>query len=267
MTASGCPEAGWTETPGDCDDGDGSAHPGVSTDLCDGVDSDCDGEIDEDSKAGWSLVSVNTADGNIYDIDPTTAGTSVISGVSTDIRINSMDVNENGTSIVHISSEKELATFDSCTGSYSIIGAHGAGAIGGISFGPSGRLFGIGGTSDTLWEFDLATGVATAIGPLGIDIGSSGLAWDCSTQTMYGADTIEDRVFEVDLTTGAAIHVQDTAVPFSSVGLEFDRPSGLLMASSGTALYSVDPTDGSTTYVGELGATNMDDLAWHTTCP
>ena len=39
---------GWTTSEGDCDDGDDEVHPGVESDRCDEVDSDCDGRVDED---------------------------------------------------------------------------------------------------------------------------------------------------------------------------------------------------------------------------
>lgn len=267
VTATGCPEPGWVEQGGDCDDEDGSASPGNLVDLCDGVDSDCDGAVDEDSKDGWSLLSVNTGDGNVYDVDPASGALTSLSSVSTDIRINSMDVNENRTAVVHIARDQQIAYFDSCTGSYTVIGTHAAGAIGGLAFGPGGRLFGIGGASDALWEFDLATGAATRIGSLGIDIGSSGLAYDCTTQTLYGADTFEDRIFEIDVATGAARNERATAVPFEAVGLEFDRVTGQLYASTGAALYTIDPTTGASSLVGDFDAYFMDDLAWHPTCP
>ena len=39
---------GYAENEGDCDDADGSVHPGA-TDRCNGVDDDCDGDLDEDA--------------------------------------------------------------------------------------------------------------------------------------------------------------------------------------------------------------------------
>ena len=39
---------GYSENDGDCDDSDRGVHPGAH-DACDGVDEDCDGQIDEDS--------------------------------------------------------------------------------------------------------------------------------------------------------------------------------------------------------------------------
>ncbi|HCH62648.1 MAG TPA: hypothetical protein DFR83_07590, partial [Deltaproteobacteria bacterium] len=264
--ATGCPEPGWATASGDCNDDDPGVHPGVPFDACDGEDTDCDGDVDEDSKAGWSLLSVDTSAGSVFEIDPSTAVTTAIASVSTDIKINTMDVSENGQSVVHVNSINRLAIFDACAGSWTDIGAHGVDGIGGLGFGPSGRLFGIG-SADVLYEFDTTTGAGSVVGPLGIDVGTSGLAWDCTTQTMYGADGNGDRVFEIDLSTGAATNVRSTTVPFASVGLEFDRSSGLLFGATGSALYTIEPATGRSTYIGPLAASNIDDLAWHPPCP
>ena len=266
ISMTGCPGAGWVTEAGDCDDDDPQVNPGQPIDSCDGIDTDCDGDIDEDSKAGWSLLSVDTSAGSVFEIDPATAATNAISAVSTRQGINSMDVSENGQSVVHTYTNDRLAIFDACTGTATDIGPHGMSGIGGIGFGPGGRLFGIGST-DLLYEFNPSTGVGSIVGPLGINVSTSGLAWDCTTQTMYGADGSGNRIFEVDLTTGAATNIQQTTVPFGSVGLEFDRVSGNLYASTGSALYTIDPTNGSSTYIGGLAASNIDDLAWHPPCP
>ena len=39
---------------------------------------------------------------------------------------------------------------------------------------------------------------ASAVGTLGDNIGNNGMAYDCSTDTIYGADAIRDRIFTVD---------------------------------------------------------------------
>jgi hypothetical protein len=48
---SDCDGDGWTPFAADCDDADGSRHPG-QPDVCDGVDNDCDGKVDEGCPSG-----------------------------------------------------------------------------------------------------------------------------------------------------------------------------------------------------------------------
>jgi hypothetical protein len=43
---------GWIATAGDCDDVDSGVHPGVS-DVCNGLDDDCDGSVDEDAAIAY----------------------------------------------------------------------------------------------------------------------------------------------------------------------------------------------------------------------
>ena len=44
---------GHAAVAGDCDDTDASVHPGAPVDVCDDVDNDCDGEVDEDPDRLW----------------------------------------------------------------------------------------------------------------------------------------------------------------------------------------------------------------------
>ncbi|MBN2800277.1 MAG: hypothetical protein JXX28_14145 [Deltaproteobacteria bacterium] len=59
------PTRGWVETPGDCDDTDQAIRPGA-VELCDDIDSDCDGDLDDAfryldlDQDGWGDEAVTT---------------------------------------------------------------------------------------------------------------------------------------------------------------------------------------------------------------
>ena len=61
--------AGYLADAGDCDDADPNVHPGAA-EICDGIDQNCNGEIDEGEPADGTLYFVD-ADGDGYG-DPAT---------------------------------------------------------------------------------------------------------------------------------------------------------------------------------------------------
>ena len=211
------PRSGWALEGGDCDDDDPQVSPGQSTDYCDGQDTDCDGDIDEDSKAGWSLLTIETCIGSVLEIDTTSGATSQVTPISTDEQINTMDVSENGTGPAtrcprsHVRRLHWYLDRSWCPRHRRGRGRH--------RVRPERALFGIGG--DELYEFDSPPGRLGDRPPRH----RCGHKW--SRLGLHHPDHVrrrrQDRVFEIDLTTGAATNVQRTSVPFSAVGLEFDR--------------------------------------------
>ena len=68
---------GFTAAEGDCDDGLASVNPGVTEDICDNLDNDCDGTIDEDSTFDeWERNGDNAA--NLGDL--TDSGETILVG-------------------------------------------------------------------------------------------------------------------------------------------------------------------------------------------
>jgi len=121
--------------------------------------------------------------------------------------------------------------------------------------------------ADQLVQLDPYTGAGTPIGDLGFDLGPDGLAYDCATDTLWGADACTGQIFQVDTVTGVAFGFVQTAVPFTYVGLEFDHASRTLLAATGYQLYRIEPTTGATSFIRDLGGVRINDLAFHPACP
>jgi hypothetical protein len=267
-TVESCsPVPGMVEIAGDCNDGSAAVYPGA-IDGCNAYDDDCDGMVDEDVKAGWSLVTIDTQSMTVYEIDISNANVTPISTIQSGLTgINSMDVWEDGTAIVHSNAGSVLYSFDVCQGTGTLIGPTGISVMGGISFGSGNQLYGLNAGDDDLMALDITTGAGSVVGSLGNNIGNNGMAYDCSTDTLYGADAALNRIFTVDPTTGLASNFVSTSVPFQGVGLEFDHATGLLLASTGSHLYTIDPATGSSNLVGAFNGLLADDLAFYPTCP
>jgi DNA-binding beta-propeller fold protein YncE len=242
----------------------------VITDDCNATDDDCDGSVDEDVKAGWILVTVDGGDEAIYQIDTTTAAMTTLAALDDPGlgNVNTMDVSEDGVAIIHSVDTGQLVEIDVCTGTTAAIGSTNVGNTNGIAFDADHTLYGIDTDNDELVWYDTLTGNGTVIGSLGFGLGNGGLAYDCATDTLYGVDGSSNDIFVLDRATGLASGFIGTSVPFSAVGIEFDHTSRTLFASTGSALYQIDPASGASTYIGAVStAEAVNDLAFHPSCP
>jgi hypothetical protein len=67
-TVTSCgPGEGWVTSPGDCNDDDANTYPGA-TELCDGIDNDCDTEVDEGVKDTITYYADSDRDGYGSDV-------------------------------------------------------------------------------------------------------------------------------------------------------------------------------------------------------
>ena len=258
---------GFDTCAGDCDDGDADVYPGA-LDVCDGLDNDCDGGEEEDALNGMVILSVDSEADAIYEIDPATGATTQVAPLdpSATFGINTMTTHPDGGTIIHDYSTSSLHFLDACAGTVTLLGAHGAGNTCGVSFGPDGRLFGLDSTYDQLVEFDPATGAATTIGPIGFDVSSCGMTYDCSRDALVGATSNGNRVFYIDETTGAAYDILESDVPFSSVGIAYDPVDDVFFCANASQLFELDLATGLVTTIGALGGSNIDDLEFHPEC-
>lgn len=111
-------------------------------------------------------------------------------------------------------------------------------------------------TDDVLFSIDLATGVATPIGPTGFE-DVEGLAFDRDCRTLYAVDDVTDRLLTCDTTTGACQQVGNLGVDIIDTGLAFASDLQLYMSTDApknpSRLYRVDPGTGAATPVGDQG--------------
>ena len=212
------------------------------------------------------LMSVDTNNGIVYQIDPTN-GTSVeIASISTEHQISTMDINDEGVTYVYDHATQQIGIFDPCKGELNLLPALNPDyVICGMSFDNDGTLYALDGKEDLLLSFDLETGQATPVGPLEMNISACGLAYDAQSDRLFGATTSTGEVFTIDTNTGATFNHSQTDVPFVSVGLAYEEEADRLITSTGNELFSVDPVDGTSTWLGPLSGA-IDDLVYHPGC-
>jgi hypothetical protein len=121
---------------------------------------------------------------------------------------------------------------------------------------PAEGLYGIDLTVGLVY-IDPATGAATPIGPLGLDVGSAGADFDCGG-TMWAFSAAGDQamsLYTVDLATGAASVTRSFAVPglATGSGFEFGPDEATPFWRNGPSLYTLDPAAGTVTLVGTGG--------------
>ena len=104
-----------------------------------------------------------------------------------------------------------------------------------------------------LLSFDLATGAATSIATLDYG-GITGLAYDATSNTLYGASFRADLLLTIDPLTGSTSVVGPIGIDWIS-GMTFDSTSGYLFGVDGEAdaLIRIDPSTGETTTIGSMG--------------
>jgi len=260
----------WVDNADDCDDTNPGIHPEVY-DGCDGVDTDCDGVMDEDYREGWWLGTME--DGALYEIDRATGVATrkvdfaALSGLL-DISWSSTDLLEAGIGMAHQWPDYKIWQFDVCTGDIHEVGPTGVVGMGGIAFGPNGRLFGFSHLDDAIVEIDPSTGAATQLYALPFDAGMAGMAYDCSTETLYAVDIDTDQLFTIDHTTGQILTTLPISPPLEPrLGMEWDNANRNLILAADDVLLTLDPATGLTTRIAQItGQDLVNDLAFFPVC-
>jgi DNA-binding beta-propeller fold protein YncE len=162
----------------------------------------------------------------------------------------------------------ELQELDACTGELTVVGELATGNLPGIAFGPSQELYALDNVANTLVRLDTSTAAETTVMGLGLDLVKTGMAYDCSSERIWVADMDGAQVFYIDIATSTIAGHVPTSVPFESVGLEFDHGTGLLVASTGKEIWTIEPNTGASSLLVALKDMEfVNDLAFFPPCP
>lgn len=108
---------------------------------------------------------------------------------------------------------------------------------------------------DRLYLLDMSTGAATPIGPVGFaDV--EGIAFDPTTNILYGIDDLTKQLITINTTTGAGTVVGPLGLPPGDInaGLRFDSAGNLYMSTDFAGnFYSINKTTGAATLIGPQG--------------
>ena len=201
------------------------------------------------------LVGVEYGTNNIYFVDGTTGAAHKYGTLTGDIY--ALETNPVVTGIAYdktldkgyVSTSAGFYTFDSGFNTTFIGAMNNAGVMIGIAVDNNGNVYGIDLTDDQLYSIDTTTGVASAIGALGMDIGyAQDLGSDTATGDLYGAlyksDGTESGLYSIDKTSGAATLIGTAGTDEYTVCAIFD-PSASVSDNqiAGLKVYP-NPTNG-----------------------
>lgn len=147
-----------------------------------------------------------------------------------------------------------LYEIDLTTGIATDMGQINFGDSEGMTFGPGGFLYGIGGSVDEFWNISTNTMIGATGARKGID---AGLDWDGSTMYNLNAENGVSGLYTIDTATGLATQVGSSTIFADNLAI---HPAGRAFAIDGIftdSLYSVDLSTGAFTLIGGLGVGNI----------
>ena len=251
----------------DCNDEDPWVYPGAE-DSCDGVDSDCDGAIDEDALDGMALTNNVDSSNQLRVIDPATGAATdaeSISGIGS-AELNTWAVLSGGEVYAYDRRGDRIYQVDHCAGTATPKGATGMSRVCGLAADLNGGLFGLDGDRGQLLRISVTDGSTTVLYTDPSLEGTCGLAFDCRDDMFRIVVKSGGTASLIEVNPAGSIgRIVETDVPFSVVGLEYDPVEDVLYGSTGEGLYRIDKTTGEGTRLGDMSDGN--NLAFLPACP
>ncbi len=280
--------SGYVPIGNDCDDGDSGIYPGTN-EQCDGVDNDCDGEVDEDLSEVWYVdgdgdgfgdpasMFESCSPGKSYVTDNTDCdddapetypgAVDACDGADNDC---DGDIDEAATENAWLgslykgvfyelepdtSSYTELAKLDSA----SIDDVGNTPAFAGSLDGTGGIAYAYDGTYDRLLRLDVCDGELTEVGESGIN-STCGLTFGPDGE-LYGLNSETNTLVVFDTADGSATEVGSLGMEINNCALTYDCSRDTLVGmhvnpdDNMGVLFSVDAATGAATTAVSLDST------------
>lgn len=254
--ASGSTAAGDT-TPGDttvaADSSAGDSTGDATGSESDATDTDDTDDTTDTVPGQWLLTIDDTADPpELVRIDGTTGVGEAICVLPGASSFNSLALTRDGTLYVHNVTLSRIERVDPCDCGFQIVGPTSVGPLH-IALGPGDDLLGIEATLDATYRVDVQTGLAHAIGPLGLDFGGSAVTWSDALGGPYAVDDSTSQLYSLDLQTGSATLVATLSQAVATPGLAHRAADDVLYLCEDDTLYELSPASGLLTEIGPIG--------------
>jgi hypothetical protein len=166
-----------------------------------------------------------------------------------------------GYSVQSDSNTDVLYAINLTTGAATPIGPTGFGDIEALAFSPDcTALYGVDDVKDRLVTCSTATGACTAVGPLGVDVTDTGLAFTINGSLYMSTDAPKNpsNFYRLDPHTGAATLIGPQGQEITALAANRSHLFGL-GGDGKNNLVRINPQSGAATQVGPLGAVATPD--------
>jgi hypothetical protein len=226
--------------------------------------------------AGTGILNIQTVPFSVSPIG-TAGGGEILSGLDFDFRTRTLFASSGGGG-THPGS---LFRINLNTGTATLIGATGLGAVPGLAFDLDGTLFGsTAGEASSLIRINPSTGVGSSVGAIGFDFVDA-IAVDPVTGLLYGVgDFLGERLISINKATGTGTSLgfltdpSGALPPSAIVGLTFDSRGNLFGSLGGFpggaaagSIISIDRNTLKFTILGDAANGAVSDIAFVTPEP
>jgi len=165
---------------------------------------------------------------------------------------NSLALARDGTLYVHNATQSRIERVDPCDCGFQIVGPTSAGTLE-LALDADDGLLGLGLAFDAFYEINPDTGLANAVGPLGLDFVGGTLTWSDSEPGPLALDDGTNQIYAIDLESGNAMLQATLSQVVTSPGMAYRPETDTVYVCDGDDLYELDTGSGVLTEIGPMG--------------